>query len=186
MSGFLRFRSETALHACVYLLQKAGGSLPILSLMKLLYMADKESLLTYGDTITGDSIYAMQYGPVPSNTYDMLKYTATNNDTGLSVIRMSNAPDKLCSLIQNIDPDMLSEADIEILDKIFEENKDKNQFELAEKTHQFEEWKKAYKPGTSSPIDLEDILRIYGRDDLVPLYQDNVLMDSEWHELLNV
>ena len=42
-------------------------------IVKLLYFADKLHLERYGRFITGDRYIAMEYGPVPSNVYDMLK-----------------------------------------------------------------------------------------------------------------
>ncbi len=58
-----------------HLLQHAGGSMPMLKLLKLMYLADRASLIETGFPITGDAIVAMDKGPVLSTTYDRLKGT---------------------------------------------------------------------------------------------------------------
>ena len=42
-------------------------------IFKICYFADREYLSQYGVTITGDTYIAMDAGPVPTKTYDMLK-----------------------------------------------------------------------------------------------------------------
>jgi len=41
---------------------------------KVMYFADRDHLATYGRFICGDSYVAMKHGPVPSGTYDILKF----------------------------------------------------------------------------------------------------------------
>jgi uncharacterized phage-associated protein len=45
----------------------------MLKLLKLMYLADRKSLLETGVPITGDSISALDKGPVLSQTYNRLK-----------------------------------------------------------------------------------------------------------------
>lgn len=40
---------------------------------KLLYFADKEHLLRYGTTITGDTYYRLPLGPIPTRGLDLLR-----------------------------------------------------------------------------------------------------------------
>lgn len=46
------------------------------SISKMLYLADKRHLQEYGRFICGDQYIAMEYGPVPSDIYDMMKVPA--------------------------------------------------------------------------------------------------------------
>lgn len=68
-------RKAGELAAC--LLGLAGGSMPLLKLLKLMYLADRASLIETGFPITGDAIVAMDKGPVLSKTYDRLKPTGS-------------------------------------------------------------------------------------------------------------
>lgn len=45
-----------------------------MKLAKLLYFADKEHLVTYGRPVIGDRYIKMEYGPVPSMAYDLIKH----------------------------------------------------------------------------------------------------------------
>src|SRR4030067_924651 len=46
------------------------------SISKILYLSDKLHLQEYGRLICGDQYIAMEYGPVPSAIYDMMKVAA--------------------------------------------------------------------------------------------------------------
>jgi len=46
------------------------------SISKMFYLADKLHLQEYGRLICGDRYIAMEYGPVPSAIYDMMKVAA--------------------------------------------------------------------------------------------------------------
>jgi uncharacterized phage-associated protein len=78
------------------LVQLAGGSMPMLKLLKLMYLADRTSLIETGFPITGDDLVAMGNGPVLSTTYDGLKPRTTvelpyvSNATGS--VRIIEAP----------------------------------------------------------------------------------------------
>ena len=52
------------------MLYRGGGSLPLIKLVKLLYLAERLSLQRYGEPITGDKLVSMPHGPVLSMTYD--------------------------------------------------------------------------------------------------------------------
>jgi uncharacterized phage-associated protein len=67
------FDIDKSIAATAFLLQKNGGSEEILFLVKMLYGANRASLLRYGRSITGDSFSSMEHGPVVSQTYDFLK-----------------------------------------------------------------------------------------------------------------
>jgi len=45
-----------------------------MKLSKLLYFVDKEHLLSYGRTVIGDRYIKMEFGPVPSSGYNLMKH----------------------------------------------------------------------------------------------------------------
>ncbi len=56
-----------------YLLNWAGGQMGRLKLIKLIYIADRRSIVETGFSITGDCIVGMKKGPVLSATLDRLE-----------------------------------------------------------------------------------------------------------------
>lgn len=66
------FDRDAVLAALRYLQLKLPG-LTRHQAFKLLYLADLLHLERYGRPITGDVYVAMDYGPVPSKTYDLIK-----------------------------------------------------------------------------------------------------------------
>ncbi len=68
----IRFRAnpEKALEALVYLANRQ--ELPGWRMLKVVYYADKRHLEKYGRSVTGDRYVAMENGPVPSLTRDLI------------------------------------------------------------------------------------------------------------------
>ena len=68
------FDFERALAAMVFIASKPEATgLDTYKLCKLVFLSDKLHTVRFGRPITGDGIRAMEYGPVPSNVYDLLK-----------------------------------------------------------------------------------------------------------------
>ena len=66
------FNEKRTAQAAAFMLHSAGGRLPLLKLMKLLYLAERESLRLFGEPISGDKLVSMPHGPVLSKTLDMM------------------------------------------------------------------------------------------------------------------
>jgi len=87
---------------------------------KILYFADREHLARYGRFVCGDSYVAMKHGPVPSGTYDVLKYV--RGDAGLTCtvphaqesFRVDDG--KVVIPFRNANLELLSESERECLD----------------------------------------------------------------------
>lgn len=76
---------------------------------KLMYFSDKTSLEKYGRFISGDDYYALEWGPVPTHTYDLLKEAAKGGDFPFRVEGHAVIPS------EEADTDLLSESDVERL-----------------------------------------------------------------------
>lgn len=62
--------------AILYLISRAeqlGKRVTQYDIVKSVFIADTSHIATYGRPITYDNYFAMKHGPVPSETYDMLK-----------------------------------------------------------------------------------------------------------------
>ncbi len=126
-----------------YIAEKAGGKIPYMKALKLLYLADRLHLREYGRLITDDKLVAMKYGTLGSQAKNIVTMSEY-----LPHIVYEFVEDKLkrnddLSIQTNYkERDELSQTDIECVDKIFSEFGKKTQFELADLTHELPEWKK--------------------------------------------
>ena len=150
----MKFSNRKAAQVAAFFLKEEGGSTEILKLMKLMYLAERESIKTYGELITGDSFCAMEYGPVLSRTYDLTKLAPKSATKGWSDW-ISERDGKYLKLTREEPLDLLSRADFAVLRKVWDAFGHLTPFELAEKTHRLcAEWQD---PGNSSrPISYEN------------------------------
>ena len=168
-----RFSPGKAIQAAGVLLRETSArSMTRIRLLKLLYIADRESIRQTGRPITGDRVVAMQNGPVLSRVYDCIKgegwglpaWERFFASEGIDV-RMKEAPGL----------DELSRCEIETLQAVSRQRADKDEWQIVDETHAFPEWKQN-DPGTSSkPIPFEQILAAVGRQGQA----DSILREAE-------
>ncbi len=150
------FDEEKATAAAALLLGRRGGRMEYLHLIKLLYMAERESFRRYGRPIIGDEYVSMRHGPVLSITYNLIKEEKAGQDFWLKHIRQLPRSHEV-ELVKDPGRGALSEAEVEILEEIFKRYGRTNQWAVRDLTHKFPEWKN---PGNSClKIRPEDILR---------------------------
>ena len=145
---------EKAAQAAALFLLKAGRSMLHLKLMKLLYIADRESYRRYGAPITGDEMVSMPHGPVLSRTLDLMKGAAPSAPDGWAryVCRVNQHAVTLADGVTGeISLDLLSRADHWVMDDVWERYGHMDQWELRDLTHTFPEWQDPR--GSSRPIE---------------------------------
>ena len=71
----LRFDATKAVQAAAVLARLEGKRVSRLRLLKLLYIADRESLRQRGSPLLGSKAVAMDNGPLHSDVYDVIKGT---------------------------------------------------------------------------------------------------------------
>ncbi|MGA2231700.1 MAG: Panacea domain-containing protein [Tepidisphaeraceae bacterium] len=131
-----------------------------LRLLKLLYIADRESLTERARPITGDRPVAMDHGPVLTNTYGLIKgedYLAPEWEK--YVVREGR------DAVLASDPGVgdLSRYEIAKLRDVTRKFQDRDDWDVAEFTHTFAEWiRNKPAPGSSKPIPIEDVLDATG------------------------
>jgi uncharacterized phage-associated protein len=141
-----------------HLLQLGGNSMGMLKLLKLMYLADRTSLIETGFLITGDAIVAMDMGPVLSNTYNRLKPTG---DMGF----ISHEPGNVMLNEPPPTDGLLSDYEIGIARQIFKRFGHMTGQQLTEYLHSHApEWK-APPAGSSRAIDPADVLRAAGKSE---------------------
>ena len=67
------FDPRRFVNAAAYIVERCP-EITKMKLSKLLYFADKEHLLSYGRPVIGDRYVKMDFGPVPSFGYDLMKH----------------------------------------------------------------------------------------------------------------
>ncbi len=165
------FRLKKAIQAAGVLLRREPSRrMNCMRLLKLLYVAERESLREAGRPIIGDAVVAQKRGPVLSRTYDLIKGEDILAPEWSAVIRRDRYEVELVG-----DPGVaeLSRFEIAVLNRVAETYADKDEWDMVEITHGFPEWKKNDPGDSSKPIPLEDILEAVGRSaDLVSIEQD--------------
>ena len=177
------FDERRAAQAAARLLDRNGGTMPYIKLIKLLYLADRESLIETGAPITGDRFFSMRFGPVLSRVLDLIKDDRPAEDSiwhGYVVRERFDA-----RLVGNAESKRLSDFDRGVLDGVFDTFGWLKEWDVVARTHALPEWKD---PGGSAiPIEPEDILRYSGyseaeiesvADDAGARYSLHMLMES--------
>lgn len=165
------FSEEKVAQMAAYLLLKRGGRMAYLKLMKLLYLANRRSIVERGRMMGEDALFSMKHGPVMSNTLDLIRETHKRGGKYWYHLLKTEG----INLVLRCDPrkidvdevlDTLSRSDIKILDSVYSEFGYMNRFELRDMTHLKDycpEWKD---PGKSRmPIDRKDILIYEGKSE---------------------
>ncbi len=144
-----------------YALQQ-GGTINKMKALKLIYLADRYHLRKYGRLITNDTYFAMEYGPVPSAAKDIAEQSIS-----LGKIEGKYSKKYIAQVgkyhfrsKEPVEGSVFSQSDTEALDIIWGKYGHFDQFELAELTHRYPEWKKHEKALDMSPriqMALEDL-----------------------------
>lgn len=158
------FNERKAAQMAAYLLDKRGGTMSHLKLMKLLYLAEREALARYGAPMAGDHLVAMPQGPVLSQTLNHMDGDVESSPGGWDEWVSGKANNEL-SLKRDVsrdDLDELSDADIEVLDHVWEQFGHMTRWKIRDYAHEnCREWKNPH--GSSVPISYRKVFLALGR-----------------------
>ena len=155
------FKFDKALQATAYLLRREPTrQMNYMRLLKVLYVTERESIRLTGRPITGDGVAALERGPVLSEVLDLIKGSHLRSPEWSSFIQKN---DYDVRLVQEPGVGKLSKFEIELLEKVAEDNRARDEWAMVELTHAFPEWSRN-NPGKSRKwIPLHDILEAVGR-----------------------
>ena len=159
------FNPRKAAQVVAYLALKAGGKLDVLKAVKLVYLADRESIHQWGAPILDEQHVSMPHGPVNSSTYSHL-----NGEYDLAAAGWSDYLEDRANHVVAVnagvaadDLDELSDADVVSMDAVWEKFSHMDKWQLRDWTHDrnnIPEWED---PNSSSrPIPLERIMTLIG------------------------
>lgn len=147
------FDMHKTVEAILYIIKRTPMP-TFMSVAKLLYFADKTSLEAYGGFITGDTYVAMQHGPVPSNTYDIMREARDTNEFGFEVVYNHHL-----RALRDANLDELSESDVQCLQVVIDAYGKFPTWQLRELSHD-DAWKSTWLEAGergSTPIPVERI-----------------------------
>jgi uncharacterized phage-associated protein len=169
---FFRLDTRKAIEAAATLLSLAPHRLMSRKrLLALLYLADRESLKRSGRPIVGGRLVAMDYGPIHSEVYDLIKGSHSQRAPWS---RHFQNEGYLVKLVHDLGSAALSRNEVTLLNQISDERLGQDDWDIAQETH-FEEYDKNYHEGTSTPIPLEHLIEAVGR----AKDKDAILRDAE-------
>lgn len=157
---------EKLIQVTGYILKKyKETTLNYTKLIKLMYLADRESMRETNVSITGDIYYSLDNGPVLSGVYDLIKGNCTDSASqNLWNARFIKDGYNLMLATERIPDSKLSECEKEILDKIDAEYHDASWQTMIQVVHNPQvcpEWQNPN--GSRLPIKKETILEGLGR-----------------------
>lgn len=112
---------DRTLAAIMFFAAKKLPGLTKWKICKLLFLADKEHLVRYGRPITGDTYFALEWGPVPSDTLNALNDEhplAVEISERLKTTDSRKYPRYLLKPGAKIDFDALSKSDVGVLEHV--------------------------------------------------------------------
>ena len=159
------YSEKKAAQVAAYFLFQAQGRLPVLKLMKLLYLAERRSYEMYGDPIIGDKLVSMDHGPVLSQTLNRINGMSSSEDNGWDAW-IADREDHAVALrdgsrIRSPEQDLLelSEAEFVVLAETWKDFGHLSKYQIRDLTHKIcPEWEDP--EGSSVPITLEKLFEV--------------------------
>jgi uncharacterized phage-associated protein len=161
----MSYNARKAAQVIAYFASKTDSKrIDILKVIKLVYLADRESIKTYGFPILDEIRVSMPHGPVNSLTYAHIQGEYDLTESGWSQYLCDRSNHQV-SISENApsDWDELSDADIRCLDVVWSRFGHLDKWQIRDWTHSpsnIPEWEDAY--GSSLPIPIERIMRAVG------------------------
>ena len=135
------FNTKKGMTFLEVLLDKIGGELNYMALLKLAFFSDRYSIRNFARPVSFDVYYAMKLGPVPSNLRDIIDVQIFIHK---NIIKSPNEPYLVKLKNNNIDGTQLSRSDYESInfavDNFGKFAIDSNPYLIANLTHAYPEW----------------------------------------------
>lgn len=165
LNPFLFCVQKAVQAAGVVLREEPGHKMNYMKLLKLLYIAERESLRHSGRMIIGSRIFAVQRGLILGEVLDLI------NSQHMAVGVWDKHIDRErynLSLKSSPGVGDLCRLDINLLQEITRRHKEDDEWDMVKITHQFKEWENN-KPGSSrKEIPISEILEAVGRKKETP------------------
>lgn len=157
-------------------------------LIKLLYIADKESFRKWNTPITCDNYVSMKNGPVLSKTYNFIKNESLSaRDQKKWNVYFQNDGRNITQVKETAD-DELSQSEIDILDEIDTKFKNHSYSDMIEYTHDkkhFPEVKWDVAKSSCIAVDIFELLKSIGKssDEIIDMQRESDIRKEEFEVL---
>lgn len=158
------YNEKKAAQVAAFFLHRANGQMPILKLMKLMYLAERSSYQEFGEPIIGDKLVSMDHGPVLSVTYQHINGELHSVEGGWDtwVSGRENYDVSLvdASCIRTPGQDLLElcDGDIEVMEKTWQEFGHMTKWQIRDYTHAHcPEWQDPH--GSMIPMEFEQFFK---------------------------
>ena len=175
------FNERKAAQAASILLERAGGSMDYLKLVKLLYLADRAALIETEAPITDDHFASMKHGPTPCQVLELILQEHPAEDSiWHRTVKRQYFDVFLCG---SVEWEQLSESNVDRLNDTYDTFGRLRPSQVVSQTQALPEWRD---PGeTAIPIDPTDILRYAGYSEYaIELVTDNAEAVYQMHTQL--
>ena len=155
---FFWFDASKAAQAAGVLLDFDDGKMEYIRLLKLLYIADRESVKECGRPISYSQSVAMPYGPLSHEIYELICGERDNDQHLWSDFIRTHG--NYATMTADPGRGKLSKFEIEKLREVSRRFEHVPSFEIVDKTHEFPEWQnfQPTKPNSSRRIPFTAIL----------------------------
>ena len=161
------FNEKKATQAAGRMLAFSGRRMNGMKLNKLLYLADREAILRWGDPVTTDCFVFMKHGPVLSQIHTLM---AEGHDPRLAAsvwsAAISRPQDGEVALQGTTEFSQLSGAESDLLGDVFQGHGSRTPWELADLTRRLPEWRDP--KGSAIPFGVRELLAACGGPRTLP------------------
>ncbi len=134
-----RFNIHKATEACLQFISRSDGRINVMRLIKLIYLLDRLSIQRRGVPVVGGVYFSMRNGPVTSELLDLVNAGELAGETGSrweELISDRKNHEIAMRRLAKPEREFLSDFEIALIDEIFAEHGDKDQWQLRDWCHQ--------------------------------------------------
>ena len=160
------FNCKKTVQAVAFLLSQPGtDGDAYLKVIKLLYLADRESLLETGRPITGDKTVAMPHGTALSHATDLIRGQDFREEWSEF---LATGRDKKLRIVKDPGQGLLCRYELDKLSGVARRYRRKTRWDMKDITHRLPEYRKNHPGQSSKEIPISDILEAGGKSDMLP------------------
>jgi uncharacterized phage-associated protein len=131
------FNPAKATEVACHFLEKAGGTMNIMKLVKLVYLLDRLSIQRRGLPVVGGAYFSMRNGPVTSELLDLVNAGSLWGVADCNWERLiSDRQNHEVSLVEPPAYQHLAEAELALTDELYREHGAKDQWQLRDWCHE--------------------------------------------------